>query len=437
MSANPPPLMQSLIDCQENPFVLIDREYRIVAANLAYSNTYDRQGERLIGRHCYEVSHHRDSPCHLHGEDCPHQQVFETEDTHQVVHTHFDQLGRPEQVRIKGHAIRGPGGELLLGESVFPLSRATDADCGATSMIGRSPAFLFALDALDRAANSDASILLSGESGVGKELAAHHVHVRSARRQHPFLAVDCATISEALFESEIFGHERGAFTGCVGRKQGLFELADQGTLFLDEVGEIPLAIQAKLLRVLETGEFRRVGGREVLHADVRVVAATNRDLRQMVAQNVFREDLYYRLACVTIRCPALRERRSDIPLLAEALLSSINQKSGKRCYLSGEAVDALINYDFPGNVRELRNVLQRAVALCAGDMIGVHELGLEGPRVGAVAQAEPAHLPLRSIESGYIGELLARYHGNRRRVAEALGVSERTLYRKLKRYDLG
>jgi transcriptional regulator with PAS, ATPase and Fis domain len=438
-----PPLVQSLIDVQDNPFVLIDDDYHIVAANRAYRLTYETGGQEVVGRHCYAVSHHRESPCHLHGEDCPHQQVFETGEMHQVIHTHYDHHGRPEQVRIKGHAVRA-GQKLWLGEAILPLATQNDLNCDEMRMIGRSPAFLHAIEALTRAAESEASILLLGESGVGKELAAHYLHTHSARRHHPFLAVDCATISEPLFESEIFGHERGAFTGCVGRKQGLFELTDGGTLFLDEVAEIPLPIQAKLLRVLETGEFRRVGGREVLRADVRIVAATNRDLKEMVAEGRFREDLYYRLACVTIRLPALRERRSDIQALAEALLAHINQKSTRRPYLSGEALERLMNYDFPGNVRELRNILQRATALCRNEMIGVQELGLDVPPAvmakGEVAVAksegegEVAPQPLRNLELHYMRALLARYDGNRRQVAQTLGISERTLYRKLKRY---
>lgn len=432
MSTEPAPLLQSLIDCHDHPFVLIDRDYRIVAANKAYSAAYEAESTQLIGRHCYEVSHHRDSPCHLHGEDCPHRQVFATAAAHQVVHTHFDPLGRPEQVRIKGFAVRGAGDAMWLGESVLPLAGADEVGCHESGMVGRAPAFLDALDALARAANSDAGILLYGESGVGKDLAARYVHRHSARRSRRFQAIDCTTITEALFESEVFGHERGAFTGCVGRKAGLFELADGGTLFLDEIAEIPLAVQAKLLRVLETGEFRRLGGREALHADVRIVAATNRDLRRLVAEHRFREDLYYRLACVTVRIPALRERRGDILVLAEALLAQVNHRNGKRCRLSNDALEALLAYDFPGNVRELRNVLQRAVALSRGEVIGRDELGLELPD----RPQRPAERDKRRDERESLRELLGRFGGNRRQVAEALGVSERTLYRKLRRYEL-
>ena len=359
---------------------------------------------------------------------------------HQVLHTHYDHQGRAEHVRIKGHVIDGPDGERYLGEAIFPLAVAQDMDCEEMRLIGRSPAFLHAVERLSQAAASSASVLLLGESGVGKELAAHFVHAQSPRDGRGFLAVDCASISEALFESEIFGHERGAFTGCIGRKQGLFELADGGTLFLDEVGEIPLAMQAKLLRVLESGEFRRVGGREVLRADVRLVAATNRDLRQMVSEGRFREDLYYRLACITVPLPSLRERRSDIPALAEALLARLAAGSGRRYYLTGDALVSLGRYDFPGNIRELRNILQRAAALARNGAIGAEDLDLPVPATAGVgpqdAVASLPAMPLREMELAALQALLARFEGNRRQVAEALGVSERTVYRKLRQHHL-
>lgn len=433
--------VQSLIDAQETAFVLIDAGYRIVAANRAYRERYGIQSDhQVVGRRCHEVSHHLEEPCHKRGEDCPHRQVFQTGTAHQVLHTHYDHQGRAEHVRIKGHVIDGPDGERYLGEAIFPLAAVQDVDCEEMRLIGRSPAFLHAMERLSQAAASNANVLLLGESGVGKELAARYVHDHSPRAGRDFLALDCASINETLFESEVFGHERGAFTGCIGRKQGLFELADGGTLFLDEIGEVPLGMQAKLLRVLESGEFRRVGGREILRADVRVVAATNRDLRQMMREGRFREDLYYRLACITVPLPSLRERRSDIPALAEALLARLTAGSGQRCYLTGEALARLSSYDFPGNVRELRNMLQRAVVLARHGAITAQDLDLPDTAVPPLAAqagpAAPSVKSLRDLEFQMVRDLLARFDGNRRQVAEALGVSERTVYRKLRQYGL-
>ncbi len=444
---NVQPTLQALIDSQENPFVLIDSHYRVVAANGAYQAAYGLEATQIIGRYCYELSHRRSTPCHKHGEDCPHHQVMAEQKGCQVLHTHFDQHGTAEHVRIKGFAIPNPEGGLLVGESIFRLASVSELDCDEMRLIGRSPAFLQAVEQLTLAAASNANILLHGESGVGKELAAHFMHGQGPRREGPFLAVDCAAISQNLFESEIFGHERGAFTGCVGRKQGLFELAHNGTLFLDEIGELPGAMQAKLLRVLETGQFRRVGGREQLHADVRVVAATNRNLMAMVESGNFREDLYYRLACIIVELPPLRARRGDIPALAEALLARINHANSARLYLTREAVERLVSYDFPGNVRELRNILQRAAALTSGTKSGaIHanaivvnrppSNNLSSPE-RAVEPAEDMPANMRMIEQRYIVELLERFGGHRRTVAKALGISERTLYRKLRRYAIG
>ncbi|TCV82323.1 sigma-54 interaction domain-containing protein [Sulfurirhabdus autotrophica] len=437
--------LQSLIDVQENPFVLIDANYQIVAANQAYSMAYGLTPEQSVGRLCHEVSHHSDVPCHKNGEHCPHQQVFATGQPCQAVHVHFDQMNRPERVRLKGYPIRSADGTLYLGETVFPLDCSEGVDCEEMRMIGRSPAFLNCVDNLTSAAESEASVLLYGESGVGKELAAQYVHKRSSRNGKAFLAVDCAAITESLFESELFGHERGAFTGCIGRKQGLFELADRGTLFLDEIGEVPLAMQAKLLRVLETGEFRRVGGRELLKADVRIVSATNRNLLEMVDMGRFRLDLYYRISGIDINLPPLRERQSDIPALAETILSR-NVGAGMRYRLTAEAITLLQAYSYPGNIRELRNILLKAAALSANGIIGPEHILLKEFNVvpkdklltDAVSytregEASPS---MTQVEAQYIADLLVQHNGHRRTVADILGISERTLYRKLNLYQL-
>jgi two-component system response regulator AtoC len=436
--------LQSLINVQEDPFVLIDERYRIVAANRAYCVNYGLEPDKVVGRRCHEVSHLSDVPCHQNGEDCPHQAVFSTGKIHEVMHTHFDRHNRPEYVRIKGHPIAGPDNKRYLGEVISRIVSSDELDCKEMQMIGKSPAFLACLDHLTRAAESEASVLLLGESGVGKELAAQYLHKRSSRRARAFITVNCASIAENMFEDELFGHERGAFTGCVGRKQGLFELADGGILFLDEIGEIPLTMQAKFLRVLESGEFRRLGGTGVLHADVRLIFATNRNLLEMAQAGQFRLDLYYRISGFDLRLPTLRERRNDIPALAEALLKRITRTGIPQCRLTDDAMEKLLGYAFPGNVRELRNILMKAIAMCNNGIISAEHIHLgnqpiEHPHIHPVAEAERETgmgTAMSEIEAQHIAALLTRHNGHRRNVADLLGISERTLYRKLKRYSL-
>ncbi|NOT18067.1 MAG: sigma 54-interacting transcriptional regulator [Sulfuriferula sp.] len=442
----------SLLEVQSAPFVLIDEQYQIVGANQAYCENYGISQQEIVGKHCYEVSHRSDVPCHQHGEDCPHQAVFSTAKPHEVIHTHFDRHHRPEYARIKGHPIMGDAGVRYLGELVMPIANPEELNCDDMRMVGHSPAFLQCVEMLARVAESEASVLLLGESGVGKELAAQYLHKRSSRHDKPFVAINCAAITETMFEDELFGHERGAFTGCIGRKQGLFELAHGGTLFLDEAGEIPLLMQAKLLRVLESGEYRRMGGTDTLKADVRIVAATNRNLLEMAETGHYRLDLYYRIAGIDVRLPSLRERRSDIPALAEAMLKRITDAGAPRCKLTERALAKLTEYDFPGNVRELRNILLRAVAICHNSIIDADQIvlgsslatsqkaGITPLVVNSVVSEElqkaVAGIPIAQLEADYIAELLKTHHGHRRNVADILGISERTLYRKLKQYEL-
>ncbi len=284
-------------------------------------------------------------------------------------------------------------------------------------------------------------MLLLGESGTGKELVARAVHEASDRAASPLVVVDCASLPETLFESELFGHERGAFTGASASKRGLVEAADGGTLFLDEVGDIPLTLQVKLLRLLESGTYRRVGSTDLRRADVRVVSATHRDLRAMIARGRFREDLYYRLSTFPIRLPSLRERVEDIPLLAETLLSRVSGRS-RRLALSADALRRLMNYPFPGNVRELRNVLERAALLCDGQTIeaehieqSLADVGGTGERATPSTAGGPAKSKeplLKEIELSVLRERLAHHRGTRAQLARELGLSERSLYRKLR-----
>jgi transcriptional regulator with PAS, ATPase and Fis domain len=278
-------------------------------------------------------------------------------------------------------------------------------------------------------AQSELPVLLLGESGTGKELFARAMHEGSARARGPFVVVDCSGLTETLFESELFGYERGAFTGANQRKPGLVETAKGGTLFLDEIGDVPMAMQVKLLRLIESGTYRRVGGIETLQADFRLVAATHRPLRDMVAEKLFREDLYYRISTFPIRLPPLRERCDDIPILVDSLLARSASVSGVPIHASKAALALLESYEWPGNVRELRNVLERARLFADDGEIRPEHLGFD------VSVSLPSK-PASKADDTTFEEYVKRFKGSRKDLASSLGVSERTLYRRLKRFSL-
>jgi len=305
------------------------------------------------------------------------------------------------------------------------------------NLVGASPAMQQVYDLVSRVAPTGASVLITGESGTGKELVAETVHQISRRSGKPFLAVNCGAVSPTLIESELFGHERGSFTGAERLHRGYFERADGGTLFLDEVSEMPPELQVKLLRVLETGSVNRVGGDKPMQVDVRVVAATNRDLDQFVAEGKFRQDLLYRLKVFPIPLPPLRERGVDIDALADHFLQQLGRQEGTQKRLTAEALAALRGYRWPGNVRELRNVLHRAF-IVAEQEIGRDALPAEVSGVGARAAAESLHVspgtPLAEIERRLILASLEHYGGDKKKTAGALGISLKTLYNRLNEY---
>jgi DNA-binding NtrC family response regulator len=316
------------------------------------------------------------------------------------------------------------------------LKRALDARQGEEPLLGSAAPFRRTVEMIDQTAPTGATILLIGESGTGKELFARRIHARSPRANMPFVAINCAALPEALIESELFGHEKGAFTGANTSRAGSFTRADKGTLFLDEIGELPLALQAKLLRALQNGEIQPVGG-VTQRVDVRLVAATHKDLEVEARAGRFREDLYYRLNVLQVRLPPLRERHEDIPLLAQAFLASAVKKFSKPALaLSAEAIEALVAYPFPGNVRELENAIERAVLLARGEAIAVSDLPdaiaksqHEAPKRGAFVF--PFGTPLEEMERRAIKETLERTKGDKDLAAKLLGISLRTIYRKL------
>lgn len=309
---------------------------------------------------------------------------------------------------------------------------------GFAGVISEDPAMEEALNIVARAAPSRATMLVRGESGTGKELIARAVHGASPRADGPFVAVNCAALNHNLIESELFGHEKGAFTGAAQRRAGRFEQADGGTLFIDEVGEMPPEVQAKLLRVLQERTFERLGGERPISVDVRLLSATHRNLEEMVSQGSFREDLFYRLNVVSVELPPLRHRRRDIPVLVDYFLKRYNEENGKAvAQVSREAMDALMRHAYPGNVRELQNIIERAVVMARGDSLRREDLAL-GEMPPEANAAETGTLPERieALEKTAIAEALRQAGGVQSRAAEALGLTERNLRYKLKKYGL-
>jgi DNA-binding NtrC family response regulator len=315
----------------------------------------------------------------------------------------------------------------------------TPPDPGA-SFIGTSLEFRRTLSLIERVAASDSTVLICGETGTGKEMAARLLHARSPRRSRPFVVVDCGALQEELLQSELFGHERGAFTGADRAKPGLFEVAHGGTIFLDEIGEVTQATQVKLLRVLDTSTFRHVGGTAEIKVDARVVVATNRALATLARQRLFREDLYYRLSTITVELPPLRQRAGDVELLAEHFVARLNERYGFSRRLGPEAMALLRGYDWPGNVRELLHVVESAAVVCEGSEILPPHLpaALRAPVAPSPPAAETAEplLTLQEVERAHIERALRATGGHRGNTARMLGISERSLYRKIEEYRL-
>ena len=439
--ANVLPELVSYLESLPEPHILLDLQYRILAANAAYRSQFSPRA-CVIGRTCYEVSHHYSVPCDLAGESCPLARARESGQRERVLHLHHTAQGE-SYINIELVPLLDAAGEqTYFIEKMEPLRVAQSRPTGQ-GLVGRSVAFQRMLELVARVGPSQANVLLLGESGTGKELVAQAVHDASSRAANPLVVVDCASLPENLFESELFGHERGAFTGANTNKPGLIEAASGGTLFLDEVGDIPLAMQVKLLRLLESGTYRRVGSTEVRRSDVRVVSATHCNLKAMVADGRFRGDLYYRLSTFPIALPALRERPDDMALLAVTLLERVAPQ--RRLTLTAGTLDLLKHHPFPGNVRELRNVLERAALLADGHSIEpAHveralDTGVAIPWVDIpqtpLPQAAPASgngASLRSIERAALQAQLKAHRGSRAELAQKLGISERSLYRKLR-----
>jgi two-component system, NtrC family, response regulator HydG len=443
MPALSPPQVAKLLDGIRDPAVVIGADHAILAANRAYLEKFAPAGFGLARARCHQVSHGYERPCPEMGEACPMATARRAAGPCHVVHEHVTQSGLELEELTVLSIPGGSGEDGYFLEIVRPLRR-TGGRAHEGRMIGNSSIFRRMMSLIDRVAGSDTPVLLLGESGTGKELAAMTIHRRSQRCGQRFAPVDCSGLSETLFESEMFGHEKGAFTGATYTKKGLVEAAAGGTLFLDEVGDVPVCEQVKLLRLIENGTFRRVGALEPRRTDFRLICATHRDLPALVREGSFREDLYYRISTFPIALPPLRDRREDLPLLADALLQQLHPKRPRR--LSSASLALLSDYRFPGNVRELLNILQRACLLADGPVIepehmpeelldrllpvALHPIGVTGGLESA------AVLPMKEVEQRYLRWAVNSFKGDRRDLAARLGMSERTLFRRLSKLEL-
>jgi len=356
----------------------------------------------------------------------------------------FDYIEKPIDIHELRNVVQRAAERTAQERTIRELRCRLDERYGFDEIVGQSLAMVKVLDTVRRVAPSDLPVLIQGESGTGKELLAQAIHNHSRRKEKPLVTLNCAGLSEGILEDELFGHVSGAFTGASGERKGRFEHADGGTIFLDEVGDMPLAMQAKLLRVLENGEVTRLGSNEAGHVDIRLVSATNRDLGEMVAEKAFRQDLYFRVKGAVIDLPPLRRRREDIPVLIEHFLKSARQRHGKKITaLTSEARRVLTTFDWPGNVRQLRNVIENMVVLADTEeaaKLTVDDLPTEiysPPAAGESAGApQLVGMSIQDAEKELIRNTLKMVGGNREQAANILGIGERTLYRKIKEYDL-
>lgn len=424
--------MGAMLEGYDCPAILVSAEYEILATNKNYEKAFGAIDFQHRNR-CFEISHGYHVPCDQAGEDCPLGAAMQSGHKERVLHIHQTARG-PEHVDVEMLPIHDAEGNLAYFVELLhpvPLASGVISD---KELVGESAAFQSMLAKVARVGKTEASVLLLGESGTGKELAARAIHMASSRNDKPLVTLECAGLSDALFESELFGHVKGAFTGALSDKKGLAEEAHGGTLFLDELGDIPLPMQVKLLRLLETGTFRPLGSSEVRTSDFRLICATHKNLYQMVRDEGFRSDLYYRINVFPIQLPSLAERKEDIPLLAKALLERLDLS--KKARLTASAIALLQSYHYRGNIRELRNLLSRALVLADTNVIDeqVISAALEDNPADSdpgVSEQAADWLDLRSAERRYIERVMAAHGNNKEDAARVLGISTRSLYRKL------
>jgi DNA-binding NtrC family response regulator len=424
--------IESTVNQIDKPAIFIRPDYVIEAVNDAYLEQVNPNVELGKSR-CYQVSHHSETSCDQHHEECPMLGCKQHNKSERAMHIHETGTGHAYYDILMRPVIDDNGMTLGYLEILDKINFASN-EAGGDTLIGISDSFKHMLKLINRSAQSDISVLLQGETGTGKELVANAIHNASKRKQAPFVVVECTGLSEALFESELFGYEKGAFTGATKSKQGLIDACDGGTLFLDEVGDVPLNLQVKLLRLLETGRYRPVGSIEQKSADFRLVCASHKNLPKMVETGEFREDLYYRIAGFLIELPSLSDRSEDIPLLAQHFLKK-SEFSYKR--FSEEALLRLKQQQFSGNIRELKNLIQRSALMSDEDVIEIDDLGLSSQLEATEQSSLYKKQSLAELEKHYLQHLCDQYKANEiNDMATTLGISTRTLYRKLQQYKL-
>ena len=425
-------VVQSMINAIDKPAIFITPTYEILAANDAYRDIYET--DVVIGQsRCHEISHGHTTPCDKHGEDCPIQQCSKSRKPSSVVHIHKTERGKSYCDILMKPVIDEDGvitGYLEILERITFAAAESETD----KMIGSSQSFKSMLTKVNRAAKSEIAILLHGETGTGKELVSKAIHETSRRSDKPFVIIECTGLNENLFESELFGHEKGAFTGASYAKKGLIEIAKGGTVFFDEIADVPLSMQVKLLRLLETRCYRTVGGIKQIKADFRLICASHKNLLDLVEKGEFRKDLYYRIAGFPIDLPSLSERKDDIPALARHFLAHSELHYKK---FSDNALGKLCQYSFPGNIRELKNIVEQSALLANEDLIDIEDL----PEHIVDNLSEPGSFPERivsldELEKQYLQKLCADKALPIEELADVLEISPRTLYRKLQKYQL-
>jgi PAS domain S-box-containing protein len=429
-----------ILDSINEGVFTVDLDWHITSFNQAAERITGISREQAIGRLCSQVL--RADVCE---NDCALKRTFSravpvVNATASIV----NHLGKRIPVRLATALVNDESGRVIGGVETFQdlsqveqLQKELQERYTFEDIVGRSPAMRKLFDIVPQIAESSSTVLIEGASGTGKELFARAVHNLSPRHKNRFVVVNCAALPDTLLESELFGHKAGAFTDARQDKPGRFALADGGTIFLDEIGDISPAMQVRLLRVLQDRVVEPLGSVEPVKVDVRVVAATNKDLVRLVREGRFRDDLYYRIRVIHLEIPKLRQRREDIPLLVDHLVAKFTHLQGKEILgVSDEVMGRLMEYEYPGNVRELENIIEQAFVLCRGGWIELHHLPPELRPYGAIGAGQSRPTSLKAMEKHLIGETLRRVHGNRGRAARELGIDPSTLYRKIKALEL-